>query len=161
MAAVEILQTLQRLGIGVRVIGPDRLRFEPASRIPADLIPRIHESKAEILEELAKRPATCSPSCYEIEPEHWIHRPWDGCKTAQVEDQEPIIPTRADCGCDGAVCRQCWLCAEHCRCLPKEVCWHCRGVGRCGCTACWKSHAGENAPCLVCEGAGKLIGQAQ
>jgi len=25
------------------------------------------------------RPATCRASCYEIEPDRWIHHPWDGC----------------------------------------------------------------------------------
>lgn len=161
MAAIEILETLQRLGISVEAIGPDRLRFQPASRIPTDLIPRIRESKAEILKVLSMRPATCAFTCYEIEPGRWIHRPWDGCKTLIAESAEAIIPTRADCGCNGPVCRRCWLCAEHCRCLAKEICWHCGGEGCCGCTACWKTHAGEVARCVVCHGTGKLAGRVQ
>ena len=136
MAAEIILDTLQSLGITVELIGPDRLRFRPASRIPADLIPRIREAKDEILKALANRPVPI-PEC------------------------EPIIPSRADCGCPGPVCRRCWLCPEHCHCLPVGTCWHCRGEGRCACTACWKRSAGETAQCVVCEGTGKLPGRVQ
>ena len=55
--ATQILETLRALGVTVEVIGPDRLRLEPASRIPPDLVPRIREAKGEILEALRNRPA--------------------------------------------------------------------------------------------------------
>jgi hypothetical protein len=109
MAAQIILDTLQSLGITVEVIGSDRLRFRPASRIPASLIPRIREAKAEILKALSALPVPSAPSCYEID----LGR---GCEMPLPESAEPIVPSRADCGCVGPVCRRCWLCAEvHCR----------------------------------------------
>jgi hypothetical protein len=88
--------------------------------------------------------------------------PQVSCSTTPLaESTEPIVPTRADCGCSGLVCPRCWLCAEHCRCLPMGTCWHCRGEGRCGCSACWKHFAGEVAQCVVCKGTGKLAGRVQ
>ena len=56
--AAQIIETLAQLGVTVRVIGPDRLRIEPASKVPPDLISRIREAKPEILATLRKRPAT-------------------------------------------------------------------------------------------------------
>ena len=56
---LEILQILQTLGVKVEVIG-DRLRFQPASRIPSDLVCRIREEKPAILQALRNRPAICS-----------------------------------------------------------------------------------------------------
>ena len=56
MAGIEILEKLENLGIKVQLIGPDRLRFQPASKIPPDLIPRIRDAKPEIVEAL-RRPA--------------------------------------------------------------------------------------------------------
>lgn len=53
---LEILATLQNWGVKVEVIG-DRLRFQPASRIPPDLVLRIREEKPAILEALRSRPA--------------------------------------------------------------------------------------------------------
>jgi hypothetical protein len=79
-------------------------------------------------------------------------------RVVRPESTEPIVPSRADCGCAGPVCRRCWLCAEvHCRCLSKTACWHCGGVGRCGCSACWQRFAGEVAECVVCHGSGKIV----
>jgi hypothetical protein len=68
---------------------------------------------SDILAALSGRPATCTPSCYEIEPRRWIPRPWDGCKTPATS-RGPFVPSRADCGCDGPVCSRCFLCPEHC-----------------------------------------------
>lgn len=82
--ATEIIDTLARLGVTIRAIGPDRLRIEPASKVPADLLTRIREAKPEILAVIRKRPATCSATCYEVEPGRWIHHPWDGCTAAKV-----------------------------------------------------------------------------
>jgi hypothetical protein len=56
-AAAEILKTLNSLGVAVRLIGPDRLRFQPASRIPPELITRIREEKPAILQALRPGPA--------------------------------------------------------------------------------------------------------
>jgi len=155
-----ILTELQRRGISAVVEG-DTLVLKPKHALDNELLARVRERKLEIIRALAMRPTTCSPTCYEIEPGRWIHHLWNGCRTPAPEFRELIIPSRADCGCDGQACRRCWLCVEHCRCLPKEDCWHCRGKGRCVCTACWKSHAGEIAPCVVCNGAGKLAGRMQ
>jgi len=81
--ATDIIETLAQLGVTVKAVGPDRLRIEPASKVPADLLPRIREAKSEILAVIRNRLATCSPTCYEVEPERWIHHPWDGCVTWQ------------------------------------------------------------------------------
>jgi len=64
------------------------------------------------------RPATCSPACYEIESGKWIHHSWNGCKTP-VPTREPYVPSHADCGCYSPVCPRCFLCSDHCRCLPR------------------------------------------
>lgn len=151
-----ILAELCSRGVVVRADG-ETLRLKPKAALDDSLLARVQANKRDILATLSGRPATCALSCYEIEPGNWIHRPWDGCKTPMRESREPIIPARADCGCAGTVCSRCWLCAEvHCRCLPKTTCWHCGGVGRCGCTACWRRFAGEVAECVVCQGSGKI-----
>jgi len=80
--ATQIIETLTQLGVTLRANG-DRLRIEPASRVPADLLLRIREAKPEILAVIRNRPATCAASCYEVEPGRWIHHPWDGCVTWQ------------------------------------------------------------------------------
>ncbi len=82
--ATEIIETLALLGVTVTAIGPDRLRIEPASKVPPDLLPRIRKAKPDILAFIRNRPATCSPTCYEVEPGRWIHHPWDGCTTTKV-----------------------------------------------------------------------------
>lgn len=45
--------------------------------------------------------------------------------------------------------------------VPTEsTCWHCGGVGRCGCTACWRRFAGiagTVAACVVCRGSGTIV----
>lgn len=90
-----------------------------------------------------------------------IDHPEDGCKTPIQKSIEPIVPNQADCGCEGSVCPRCWLCTEHCHCLPQQTCQHCGGEGRCACTACWKSYRGEPARCVVCHGTGRLAGRLQ
>ena len=136
MSALAILSELQRRGVSVRVDGYE-LVLKPRRKLDGELLARARKHKPEIIHVLANHPAL------------------DDC------EMRPIVPTRADCGCDGLVCRRCWLCKEHCRCLPKGTCWHCHGEGRCGCTACGKGSAGEPDPCVVCEGTGKLIGRVQ
>jgi putative DNA primase/helicase len=44
------------------------------------------EHKPEIIRALSARPATCSTSCYEVEPGRWIHRPWDGCTSIEAPE---------------------------------------------------------------------------
>ena len=58
-AAVEILETLATLGVTVKLVAPDRLRFQPASKI---LVSRIRQEKPAILEALRTRPAENSAS---------------------------------------------------------------------------------------------------
>jgi hypothetical protein len=82
----QILESLRSLGVTVEAIGPDRLRLQPASKIPAELVPRIREAKPAILEVLRSRlvevgsgDAACgSPhcaGCYEVESGARIHPP--------------------------------------------------------------------------------------
>ena len=123
--AVQILQTLQGLGVTVSVVDGGRLRFEPADRIPADLIPSLRRAKPVLLEELRKRTATCSSSCYEVEPSRWVHHPWDGCKTP-VSAMQP-----AD--------------------APEVECQHCKGAGECSCPACTLRRTEGAVPCLMCQ----------
>jgi len=52
---LEILAALKSLGVKVAMTG-DRLRFQPASRIPPDLVSRIREEKPAILEALRSCP---------------------------------------------------------------------------------------------------------
>jgi hypothetical protein len=166
--AAEILETLESLGVAILVIGPDRLRLQPASKIPPELLPRIREAKPEILEALRSRHATCGPTCYEIEPGRWIHHRWHGCKTP-VSPKTANSATQAECKhCDGAgecscpgctlrrtekpvpclMCqpekRQLWLTATR-----PEGCWHCEGSGKCRCISC-----GRPGVCRVCAGSG-------
>jgi hypothetical protein len=48
---------LRSLGVTVTVVGVDRLRLEPADKIPAEMVARIREAKPAILEVLRSRPA--------------------------------------------------------------------------------------------------------
>jgi hypothetical protein len=110
-AATQIIETLAQLGVTLKAVGPDRLRIEPASRIPPELMPRIREVKPQILAalRLRRRPATCASSCYETEPNRWIHHPWDGCNSV------PPVP-------EGRT--------------VERKCWHCEGERKCPCIAC-------------------------
>lgn len=83
---VQLLESLRSLGITVRVVGMDRLSLEPASRIPADMVPRIREAKPAILQALRKQSpvagdgiAACgSPycaGCYDVGDGRKIHPP--------------------------------------------------------------------------------------
>src|SRR6202165_4136642 len=113
-AVAEILAELSSRVVTVRADG-ETLRLRPKAALDDVLLARVHAHKHEILAALSGRPATCSPTCYEIEPGKWIHHPWVGCKTP-VPSREPYLPSRPDCGCDGPVCSRCFLCPEHCHC---------------------------------------------
>ncbi len=126
----QLLETLNRLGVGVRVVAGDRIRLEPASKIPADLLPRIRKAKPEIIAALRNgRPATCAASCYQVEPGRWIHHPWDGCTTGKAEAEKPQRQVQVEC-------------------------WHCRGERKCGCITCWHGRPGD---CAACRGTGQLL----
>jgi hypothetical protein len=42
-------------------------------------------SDQRILEVQRSRTAMCSPDCYEVEPGRWIHHPWNGRTTIQIQ----------------------------------------------------------------------------
>jgi hypothetical protein len=109
-----ILAELSSRGVTVRADG-ETLKLKPKAALDDCLLSRVHAFKPDILALLSGRHAICSPTCYEIEPGKWIHRPWDGCKTP-APCCKPCVPSRADCGCDGPVCSRCFLCPEHCHC---------------------------------------------
>jgi TubC N-terminal docking domain len=60
---IEILETLRSLGITVQVIGPDRLRLQPASLVPPDLVAKIREAKREIIAVLSQKPGKVVMEC--------------------------------------------------------------------------------------------------
>jgi hypothetical protein len=80
---IQLLESLRILGVAVRVVGPDRLHFEPASKIPAEMVPRIREQKPAILEALRNRLAETGPvcgsphcaGCYDVGEGRKIHPP--------------------------------------------------------------------------------------
>jgi hypothetical protein len=129
---MEILETLTRLGVTVTVTGAHKIRLEPASLIPPELLPRIRETKAALLEALGRRKETCAVSCYQVEPGYWIHRPWDGCKTIQPATQAARRFERR--------------------------CSHCLGIGACRCIACYQP--GQSL-CFICKGTGKTLDWVQ
>ena len=51
MTSTEILDRLHDLGITVQANGP-KVRLEPASKVPADLLNEVRAHKAEIIQEL-------------------------------------------------------------------------------------------------------------
>jgi hypothetical protein len=172
--AVQILQTLQSLGVTVTEVDGERLRFEPADRIPADLIPRLRAAKLELLEALRKGPAACSPFCYEVEPGRCIHHSEHGCKTAVSPKRATGVP-QAECEhCDGSGACDCPACtlrrtpkAVPClMCHPQERqkwltstvetrCWHCAGSKACCCIVCVNPWTGEAGECVPCKGTGR------
>lgn len=63
--ATRIIETLTQLGVTLKANG-DRLRIEPASKVPADLLPHIRQAKAEILAALSQPTRDPGPDkpCY-------------------------------------------------------------------------------------------------
>jgi len=134
---VEILETLRTQGVTVEVIRPDRLRFQPASRIPPDLVCRIRESKSEILAALARPTVVVQPN----ECGHCGGKgecDWSACNLRRVDKPVPCLMCRPQE-------RQVWLTATR-----PETCWHCAGSGNCGCIAC-----NPKEPCRTCGGTGR------
>jgi hypothetical protein len=129
MSVLEILTELHQRGVSVTADG-DTIVLKPRRALDDVLLARLREAKPAILETLRNRP----------------------------EFAEPIIPSRADCGCEGLVCQCCWLCAEqHCLCAPQGACWHCGGERRCDCSTCALEERGRPAgPCAACRGTGKV-----
>jgi hypothetical protein len=76
---VQILESLRNLGVTVAAVGPNRLRLEPASKIPAEMVPRIRDAKPAILDALRTTLAACgSPycaGCYDVGDSRKIHPP--------------------------------------------------------------------------------------
>jgi hypothetical protein len=87
---VEILAELERRGITVRVEGAN-LKLKPVAALEEDLLARLRAHKLDILDVLARRPAFCARSCYEILLGKWVHRPWDGCRTLTVGAEAPHL----------------------------------------------------------------------
>lgn len=125
--AVEILAELNRRGVRVAVEG-DTLCLKPLRALDHALLSRVRKAKAAILEALRRRPATCSPACYEVEPEIWVHQPWAGCTTINPESTGSVRKVAI-------------------------TCWHCRGGKTCGCIACWQ---GGPRDCVACKGTGQV-----
>lgn len=129
-AVAEILAELSRRGVAVHADG-ETIRLKPRASLDDRLLARVRAHKPEILAVLSGRPATCSLTCYEIEPGKWIHQPWDGCETSLTPQPEKP-PQRTE-----------------------SLCWHCGGSGQCNCISCgrfetiavWK--AGQCLPCEV------------
>jgi hypothetical protein len=125
--ALEVLDTLRSLGVTVTAVPPDRLRLEPASKIPVELVPRILESKPEILAALARpsvEPAECRHCAGKGEcsyPCCTLRRTSEPtpCSMCRWEDHRLwVAATRPS---------ECWFCEE--RRLHGEVglCWKCEG----------------------------------
>ena len=134
---IEILDTLRTLGITVTIIPPDRLRLQPASRIPPELLPRIREEKPAILAALARPTAAAQPAeCHHCEGKGECSCP--ACTLRRTSELTPC-----------SMCRwedhRLWVAATR-----PETCWHCGGSGKCGCIAC-----NPKEPCRTCGGSGK------
>src|ERR1700688_1084370 len=84
----DIMAELSNRGVMVRADG-EILRLKPKAALDDGLLARVQANKRDILAALSGRLATCSLSCYEIEPGKWIHHPWNGCK--------PPVPSREPC----------------------------------------------------------------
>jgi len=126
--AAEILTELQRRGVIVAVEG-DTLRLKPRRALDAELLARLREHKPEILDVLSRRPATCAPSRYEVEPGRWIHRPWHGCRTIPPSP----VTTKVE-----------------------SECWHCKGLKVCRCIVCWDARKDAPGQCVTCKGTGRV-----
>jgi hypothetical protein len=129
-AAREILDELSRRGVSAQADG-ETIRLKPRALLDDALLARVKAHKPALLVALSgRRPATCSPTCYEVDTGCWIHHPWDGCQTC-LEPLPEKLPEKA-----------------------QAACWHCAGTGECNCITCGhlESHAEWKAgPCVPCK----------
>jgi hypothetical protein len=83
----ELIETLTALGVTLTANG-DRLRIEPASKVPPELVPRIREAKPAILEALLRsRPATSTKPDKPIECRYDWQRGYRGLRLHCVAHQ--------------------------------------------------------------------------
>jgi hypothetical protein len=169
-----LLEEVRQLGVEIAIVN-GIVAVRPAKNLPARLREQLRTHKPEILEALRSRPATCGPTCYEIEPGRRIHHPWHACKTPFPPKTANPVP-QAECKhCGGAgecphpcctlrrteepvpclMCqpqkRRVWLAATR-----PETCWHCGGARNCRCIVCGeRCPAGASGECTVCRGSGK------
>lgn len=130
-AAADILAELSRRGVTVRADGAT-LRLRPKAALDDGLLARVQAHKPDILAALSARADTCSSACYEIEPDKWIHHPWDGCRTCLA--RQPENPTRK----------------------MESMCWHCHGERACPCSTCRNPATSGPGDCSACKGTGKV-----
>ena len=175
--AVEILRELRQRGVTVALEGKT-LCLKPKSALDGELLARVREHKPEILAALSGGPATCAPSCYQIELGRRVHHPWDGCRT--VPASQPVQPVpQAECRhCDRAGVCDCPACTLRrtedavpcCMCRPEERqkwlattvqtrCWHCHGTKECPCILCWDPGTDAAGQCIFCHGSGMTSGR--
>lgn len=108
--ALEVLDTLRSLGVTVTAVPPDRLRLEPASKIPPELKERLKAAKPAILAALAR------PSVEPAECRHCDGKGECDCPACNLRRTEKAVP----CSMCRWVERQAWLAATR----PRE-CWFC------------------------------------
>jgi len=128
--AFAILAALEGVGVTVRVIPPDTLRLEPASKIPPELLPRIRQAKPEILAALAR------PSVEPAECRHCDGKGECDCPACNLRRTDKPVP----CLMCHPTERQVWLAATR----PRE-CWFCEE----------RRLHGESGPCAACADSGK------
>jgi hypothetical protein len=89
LKAEAVIETVVNAG-GELTVSGDRIRYRLPKGHPEKerILDGLREHKPEIIRLLSGRPATCSPTCYEVEPGKWIHHPWDGCKTCLTPQPE-------------------------------------------------------------------------
>lgn len=118
------LAELASRGVTVRADG-ETLRLRPKAALDDGLLARVQAHKPDILAVLSGRPATCSPTCYEIEPGRWIHRPGTAARRPYERPQSqsfhlaPIAAVSALCAHDAGCVRR--FTAGACRRLPVGI----------------------------------------
>jgi hypothetical protein len=112
VTVVEILEKLGVLGVTVTPIPPDRLRLEPASKVPPELVRHILQSKPEILAALAPPAVADQPAeCRHCDGTGKCSCP--GCTLRRTEKPVPCCMCRWQD-------RQVWLAATR-----PAACWFC------------------------------------
>lgn len=127
MTVAEILEKLEVLGVSVTPIPPDRLRLEPASKVPPELVSHIVQSKPEILAALARPTVDPQPA----ECQHCGGLGVCDCPACTLRRTESAVP----CSMCRWQERQLWLAATR-----PEGCWFCEE----------RRLHGEPGPCADC-----------